>query len=401
VLGRSGLERLAQGLEPRAFSRYIEAEVTIGIRRESVPRLRERPQRAHAVSPAEVMEAHTHLNQRLKEAARWAAHTNPDVLERLVTLEEAAAVELAHGPLQGDPIVAQKLRLGMNQHQRRISPGEAAFGVTDREASPMLWRKTWQRRDFGSGGRGVADSFRRPYRVTIPMVILVMLVPGYLIIARFARAGTTYVPEFAFDRALPLVPAWSLVYGALYLFLIILPVLVVREEEHIRRTVRAYLLCWVTAYAVFAFYPTAASRPAHVTGDGFGIWGLLALYESDPPYNCFPSLHVAHSFVSALTCYRLHRGVGILAVLCASLVGLSTLLTKQHYVVDVIAGILLACVAYGLFLRSYPRDRVPAIDRDLAPDLAMTGAGIAGIGLLGAWVAYLTLGADILEHLTR
>ena len=123
----------------------------------------------------------------------------------------------------------------------------------------------------------VADSFRQPYRVTIPMVILVMLVPGYLIIARFARAGTTYVPEFAFDRALPLVPAWSLVYGALYLFLIILPVLVVREEEHIRRTVRAYLLCWVTAYAVFAFYPTAASRPAHVTGDGFGIWGLLAL----------------------------------------------------------------------------------------------------------------------------
>ena len=112
MLGRSGLERLAQRLEPRAFSRYIEAEVTIGIRRESVPRLRERPQRAHAVSPAEVMETHTHLNQRLKEAARWAAHTNPDALERLVTLEEAAAVELAHGPPQGNPIVAQKLRLG-------------------------------------------------------------------------------------------------------------------------------------------------------------------------------------------------------------------------------------------------------------------------------------------------
>lgn len=249
--------------------------------------------------------------------------------------------------------------------------------------------------------RLVADSFRRPYRVTISMVVLVMLVPGYLVIARYARAGTPYVPEIAFDRALPLVPAWSLVYGALYLFLIILPVLVVRAEEHIRRTVRAYLLCWVTAYTVFVFYPTAASRPAHVNGDSFGVWGLLALYESDPPYNCFPSLHVAHSFVSALACWRLHRGVGAVALLCAFLVGLSTLFTKQHYVVDVIAGILLAYAAYVLFLRSYPRDNVPAIDHDLAPDLALMGAGVVGIGLFGVWVAYLMLGADILEHLTK
>jgi hypothetical protein len=46
--------------------------------------------------------------------------------------------------------------------------------------------------------------------------------------------------------------------------------------------------------------------------------GLRFLYSSDPPYNCFPSLHAAHSFVSALTCYRVHRGVGIAAVLGAS-----------------------------------------------------------------------------------
>src|SRR2546422_643919 len=79
-------------------------------------------------------------------------------------------------------------------------------------------------------------------------------------------------------------------------------------------------------------YPTMPPRPARVIGEGFAVWGLRFLYSADPPYNCFPSLHVAHSFVSALTCYRVHRGVGIAAALCASLIGVSTLYTKQHYI---------------------------------------------------------------------
>ena len=69
--------------------------------------------------------------------------------------------------------------------------------------------------------------------------------------------------------------------------------------------------------------------------------------------------------MSALTCYRVHRGVGIAAALCASLIGASTLYTKQHYVLDVIAGILLACLAYVVFLRNYPREKIPELDRRL------------------------------------
>lgn len=88
----------------------------------------------------------------------------------------------------------------------------------------------------------------------------------------------------------------------------------------------------------FLVYPTVAPRPASVVGDGFAVWGLRFLYSADLPYTCFPSLHVAHAFVSALTCYRLHRAVGIAAVICAVLVALSTLFTKQHYVADVIPG---------------------------------------------------------------
>ena len=58
-----------------------------------------------------------------------------------------------------------------------------------------------------------------------------------------------------------------------------------------------------------------------VIGEGFAVWGLRALYSSDPPYNCFPSLHVAYSFLAALTCHRVHRALGMPALIGGVILG--------------------------------------------------------------------------------
>jgi membrane-associated phospholipid phosphatase len=225
------------------------------------------------------------------------------------------------------------------------------------------------------------------------MVLLLALVPLYIFISELFPPRTRHLPELALDRALPLVPVWALIYGAFYLFLILLLIVVVRQDELVRRTVYAYLLIWITAYVFFFFlYPTAAPRPPRVIGEGFAMWGLRALYSSDPPYNCFPSLHVAHSFVSALASYRVNRGLGVLAMICAALVALSTLFTKQHYVVDVIAGVVLALVAYVTFLARYPRERVLQFDRCAAPALAFLIIGVATLTVVSCWIAYLLMG---------
>ena len=234
----------------------------------------------------------------------------------------------------------------------------------------------------------VRRSLTRPYRVTLPMVLLVSLVPLYLVIAGRAQSGVVHAPVLALDRLLPLTPMWALVYGALYAFLIVVPVFVIHQEELIRRTVWAYLTVWTVAYICFLIYPTIAPRPDTVTGEGFAAWGLRFLYEADPPYNCFPSLHVAHSFVSALACWRVHRTLGFFAVACASFVALSTLFTKQHYVADLLAGILLAFAAYLVFLRGYARANVPELDRRLAPVLALCVGGIVSLGVGCYWVLF-------------
>jgi membrane-associated phospholipid phosphatase len=238
-----------------------------------------------------------------------------------------------------------------------------------------------------AGGTWVSEvrgALTRPYRVTLPMVLLVSLVPLYIFIGVANTGRPHHAPAIALDAAIPLAPVWSLIYGALYLFLIVLPVLVIRNEDLIRRTVRAYLAIWLTAYAVFLLYPTVAPRPDGdvVPGTGFGAWGLRLLYDMDPPVNCFPSLHVAHSFVGALAVWRLHVRLGAVALACATVVGLSTLFTKQHYVLDVIGGIALAYGAYAMFMRRFPRAAAGEDEHRAAPPVAM--ALLAGIA---AWVA--------------
>jgi len=55
-------------------------------------------------------------------------------------------------------------------------------------------------------------------------------------------------------------------------------------------------------------------------------------------------------------------------------------------VLDVVAGIILAAVAYAVFLGK--RFAIPELDRRLAPLLALALAGIIGGVVAGCWVVY-------------
>ena len=160
------------------------------------------------------------------------------------------------------------------------------------------------------------------------------------------------------------------------------------QQELVRRTINAFLAIWLFSYVVFLVYPTIASRPQEYPGEGFAAWGLRVVYSIDHSYNCFPSLHVAQCFLAALTCFRVHRGVGAVALVWAFLVGVSTLYTKQHYALDAIAGAIIGYVAYRIFLRSYPHEAVPEHERRLAPVLAMLAIAIYALFVGLFWILY-------------
>lgn len=217
---------------------------------------------------------------------------------------------------------------------------------------------------------------------------LVALVPLYFPIGALVAGRPVHAPYLWVDRLLPLVPAWMFVYGSMYVFAL-LPLLVVREPRLLRRVMQGWVMVLVVAYAGFLLYPTVTPRPATVAGADFASWALRLNYALDSRYNCFPCLHVAHSFVSALACYRVNRRVGIVAATWAALIAVSTLLVKQHYLVDVIAGTLMGGAAYLLFIRRFPREQVPEVDRRRAPLRALGFVGIFAIFVTGFWIAYI------------
>ncbi len=71
------------------------------------------------------------------------------------------------------------------------------------------------------------------------------------------------------------------------------------------------------------------------------------------------------------------------------LVAVSTVFTKQHYVLDVVTGGLLAFVAYDIFLRRYSSDQMPEFDRRVAPALALCVSAVVAVGLAASWLIYL------------
>ena len=241
------------------------------------------------------------------------------------------------------------------------------------------------------GLRAAARLFARHQPVTTSMVALALIIPMYLVIGGILIPGrVVHEPAIWLDLAIQLEPSWALIYLSLFLAAL-LPAFVVHQQEMLGRTVNAFLAMWLVAYVFFLVYPTIGPRPiAKVVGDDFSAWLVRSIYSSDFRYNCFPSLHVAQCFLAALVCHHIHRGVGAAAGVWAALVGVSTVYTKQHYVLDVIAGALLAYFAYFVFLRSYPREATPEIERRLAPLLALGAVGTYGLMVGILWIAYMS-----------
>jgi membrane-associated phospholipid phosphatase len=214
------------------------------------------------------------------------------------------------------------------------------------------------------------------------------LLPMYFVIGELTRSWPAHAPATMLDRVMPLEPGWTLVYGSLYVCGFILPLFVVRGRDLFRRALKAYIFVMMVSYAGFLVYPTVAPRPEELAVTGFSTWLLQLLYSLDPPHGCFPSLHVAYSFVGAAACFRMHRRVGFAAAMWAALIALSTVYTRQHYAIDAVAGGLLAWAAYLLFLRGHPRRHVDEHDRRRAPRAAWLAAAVYAVMVAGFWAAY-------------
>lgn len=149
----------------------------------------------------------------------------------------------------------------------------------------------------------------------------------------------------AIEAQIPLAPAWSLVYIGVHPFSVT-PCLGIRSARLLRRHVVGQAAIVAISSAAWAAFPVAFRRiemPADPPD--FGAWVLASIYGRDPIVNCLPSTHCAMAIYTASALSRVDARLGAWAFTTAAAIGASTLFTKEHYVVDVIAGFLLGGAA--------------------------------------------------------
>ena len=117
------------------------------------------------------------------------------------------------------------------------------------------------------------------------------------------------------------------------------------------RTARSVLLVMFVGAICHVFIRAEYPRPLVLPpfrglSEAFMHW----VQTVDAPGNVFPSLHVAHTFAVAFVLRRDRPRLGTVTLVMAVLLALSTLTTKQHFVLDLVAGfaMALACRSWAL-----------------------------------------------------
>jgi membrane-associated phospholipid phosphatase len=162
--------------------------------------------------------------------------------------------------------------------------------------------------------------------------------------ATLASALQALPLETRLDAHIPFRPEFVFAYFLYYPWL--LWPLVLRQREVFFRALGAFALMQLFAGVVFVLFPSHMVRPTVIPA---GIAGDLVrfIYRMDMGWNVFPSLHVGHSVLVALLFWK-HGPPKLFPIVAlgSALISASTVLIKQHYVVDIPAGLLLAWLCY-------------------------------------------------------
>jgi membrane-associated phospholipid phosphatase len=159
-----------------------------------------------------------------------------------------------------------------------------------------------------------------------------------------AHAAERYHVALPFEAMIPFVPWAAIIYLTVTPFFCLAP-FVFRTPEQLLPLFVTMCAEVSVAGVVFCLFPVELSFPIHEVSGGAGVLYRLA-GKVALTYNCVPSLHVA----LALTCAWAYASVGrwrwrIFVWSWAAAIVASTLLTHQHHVADLAAGIILAAFA--------------------------------------------------------
>jgi membrane-associated phospholipid phosphatase len=198
------------------------------------------------------------------------------------------------------------------------------------------------------------------------LLALIMFVSlgGYMLVLKWRGPAAGITTKIPLDDWLPLWPSWVWVYLIPY---VIGPILVGMMSRRIFRwyVVRGLVIVGVTL-VIFILVPTQTDQDSRLAVEQVATGLTKQVYhdmiEADsPPANAAPSLHVSLTCLLALALILDFPRWWLLWWALVGAVWLSTLVTRQHHLIDVATGTLLVwVVVFVLGSREHKRPPLAA-----------------------------------------
>ena len=204
--------------------------------------------------------------------------------------------------------------------------------------------------------------------------VILMLLLFYLLLNTFGYdwtgqlypAGSGFRLQTGLDTAIPFVPQMVIFYLYLFYPLAILTLIYFAFVDYKKGYALGWSLVAINGIAILIYIVFPVSNfwyrqelLAHPLVGNFWASQVYHIFATDTSFNCFPSLHAAVSTICFYTWFqyakvkpsKTTKAVATAAFVIAVGIILSTLFIKQHYIVDEIAGIVLAWVIGTLLFK--------------------------------------------------
>ena len=199
------------------------------------------------------------------------------------------------------------------------------------------------------------------------LVIMAVYAVFYLAAFFYLERRTVAVHEinFAVDAYIPFCEVFIVPYLLWFPYVALTVVLLcIRDKEESEKLV-AFLMAGMTIFIVVsAVFPNGHNlRPTVFERDNIFIDLIRHLYATDTPTNILPSIHVYNSVAIMIAvwrsrCFADHPVIKISMLALGASIICSTVLIKQHSMLDVLLALFLSAIMYSIcYKRTLVREK--------------------------------------------
>jgi membrane-associated phospholipid phosphatase len=188
------------------------------------------------------------------------------------------------------------------------------------------------------------------------LFLLVMPVLGLIYKILNTNPRNPVILSTNLDTMIPFLPIFIVPYIVWYAFILgYLIYFWYKDISVYLKTLSVIVIGELVCFVIYFYFQTTVPRPKLV-GDGILLDLVGMIYSHDQPFNAFPSIHVLTTFAIILGSINIrnkHVFHSVFVSVMGSMIIISTLFVKQHYILDMFASMFLTSFIYGIVFELY------------------------------------------------